>query len=530
MNRKMNSRSYPTGGGSTSRIIAFAVLVLVLALLSSCKQQLIVLPPVHDDEITITGPEDFLGQGESFQLSVETEIPSSEITWESSDESVAIVSDDGKVTAVGPGVAEITAKHDGYVSEPVKVTVSGFKATAGFSGTLNPSTEDKTITIEAFGDADSSALPALPTVYPDGAITFTKKTLDDGSVVYEIQSINTTTAECTISFGQGIDIDPITVNIVSKDISVNIGGEDIEAVATEDGKAAIDLSGVIGEDDEIAVIKDKDGNTIYDVNNPDDTEAGYTYDSDDKTLTVDVSEVTDDDLAFTAETVKVLLYDAELIINGREYTRPEFNTLDPKGKFAHLKEACDAVGNNTFSSGIYFRLLDDFTEESFNVSSSDVDVTIDLNGHHISKGDPENPPKGAKYNRIITASLVTGGSCVNIIDGTLKDNDLTANSDILGAAIYVNGPSLTLTDTNWAESTEDWGTMNIVDVTFSNNYTDCGGAICIHRAVKLNIYDSEFIGNRSSTTGGKGYSRPYGTGSAIFVWNTNYRRGNSQHL
>ena len=237
------------------------------------------------------------------------------------------------------------------------MTVSGFKATAGFSGALNPSTEDKTITIEAFGDADSSALPEEPTVEPDGAITFTKKTLDDGSVVYEIQSINSTTAECTISFGQDIDIDPITVNVVSKDISVNIGGEDIEAVATEDGKAAIDLSGVIGEDDEIAVIKDKDGNPIYDVNNPDDTEAGYTYDSDDKTLTVDVPKVTGDDLAFTAETVKVLLYDAELIINGREYTRPELIDSDLKGKFAHLKEACNAVENNTFSNTVHQRDL-----------------------------------------------------------------------------------------------------------------------------------------------------------------------------
>ena len=392
------------------------------------------------------------------------------------------------------------------------MTVSGFKATAGFSGTLNPSTEDKTITIEAFGDADSSSLPEEPTVEPEGAITFTKKTLDDGSVVYEIQSINTTTAECTISFGQGIDIDPITVNVVSKDISVNIGGEDIEAVATDDGKAAIDLSGVIGEDDEIAVIKDKDGNPIYDVNNQDGTEDGYTYDSDDKTLTVDVSKVTGDDLAFTAETVKVLLYDAELAINGREYTRPELSDSDLKGKYSKPSDAWNAINGETLTNGIYIQLLSDIEEDSIggkNYITINQETTIDLSGHSWSKVDPKN-----SASRII-AAIVPGGKTLNVINGELMNGSLPG--DYLGAAIYANNTVANALIQDWlAGNKSAWGIVNIFDVAFSDNKSGGGGAICLNGAVELNVYDAEFIGNDTTQNNQKDET---GNGAAIYVWN-----------
>ena len=391
------------------------------------------------------------------------------------------------------------------------MTVSGFKATAGFSGTLNPSTEDKTITIEAFGDADSSSLPEEPTVDPEGAITFTKKTLDDGSVVYEIQSINTTTAECTISFGQGIDIDPITVNVVSKDISVNIGGEDIEAVATDDGKAAIDLSGVIGEDDEIAVIKDKDGNPIYDVNNQDGTEDGYTYDSDDKTLTVDVSKVTGDDLAFTAETVKVLLYDAKLAINGREYTRPELSDSDLKGKYSKPSDAWNAINGETLTNGIYIQLLSDIEEDSIggkNYITINQETTIDLSGHSWSKADPKN-----SASRII-AAIVPGGKTLNVINGELMNGSLPG--DYLGAAIYANNTVANALIQDWlAGNKSAWGIVNIFDVAFSDNKSGGGGAICLNGAVELNVYDAEFIGN-DTTQNNK--TDETGNGAAIYVW------------
>ncbi len=50
------------------------------------------------------------------------EIPDAEVEWGSSDESVAVVDEDGVVEAVGEGVAEITATS-GEVSAQAEVTV-----------------------------------------------------------------------------------------------------------------------------------------------------------------------------------------------------------------------------------------------------------------------------------------------------------------------------------------------------------------------------------------------------------------------
>lgn len=437
------------------------------------------------------------------------------MTWVSSDPDVATVSPDGVVTAVGPGEAEITAQYKDKVSEPVKVVVSGIAVESGFGTALSEHTTNNTITLKAYGDAKISE--PTPTIEPEGAVTLTPTKNSDGSITYKIAkgSIAANTS-CTINFGDGTK--PFTFTYVDEEVTVDVDGDEVIAGIEPDKETVIDISSALKDDDEIAKITTDDGKVIYDVNNPENTEDGYEYDPDNKTLTI--PEGITSDLTINAEKVKILLYDALLTTNGRNYTRPTFKADNLKGKYAHIDDAITATGDMTFAKGIYFRLIDDFTEESFNfISAPSFEVTIDLNGHYLSKGDPN----GSYYTRLINA-LIGEKGCFNIIDGTLKDNNLGANSDILGAAIYaVNTSKNNLNDNNWADSIEEWGVMNIFDVTFSDNYADCGGAICINGAVQLNIFDSVFTGNRSSSTGGKNNSRPYGTGSAIFVYHTGYR-------
>lgn len=60
MKRRMNFRSTLMGGG-TAKIAVFASFILLLALLSSCRQVTVVLPPDYSGEITVSGaPEGYL--------------------------------------------------------------------------------------------------------------------------------------------------------------------------------------------------------------------------------------------------------------------------------------------------------------------------------------------------------------------------------------------------------------------------------------------------------------------------------------
>lgn len=55
----------------------------------------------------------FSFQGDNFTFSAGKGISNAQVTWASSDASVAVVSSSGKVVAVGPGTAEITATYEG---------------------------------------------------------------------------------------------------------------------------------------------------------------------------------------------------------------------------------------------------------------------------------------------------------------------------------------------------------------------------------------------------------------------------------
>ncbi len=98
---------------------------------------------------------------------------------------------------------------------------------------------------------------------------------------------------------------------------------------------------------------------------------------------------------------------------------------------------------------------------------------------------------------------------------------MVEGSDQLGSAIFINNKSDSnnYTIDDWYNGNRDqWLAVNVHDVTFSSNYADCGGAICLNGKTEFNIYNSIFEKNKSKDT-----SNPddTGTGAAIIYWNKN---------
>ena len=308
---------------------------------------------------------------------------------------------------------------------------------------------------------------------------------------------------------------------IASGIKIDVEGTEITATINEEGKAVLDLSQAVSEKEEIATIKDENGDTIYDVNYPDNTKDGYTYDSTNNTLTIDNIDDLSGGLSITTEKVKVLLYDAKLAIDGRKYSATLSN---PIGKYSKPSEAYAAVSEDTFSKGIYIKLQSDIEKDSLlEVSVSSLPMTVDLNGKTWSDGKPDTYEN---YPRMIHAT-VSSGAEINVINGTLCDNTLL--DDQLGAAIYVSN-SFDGSISDWLSGNKDtWGTVNIFDVVFSNNYADGGGAICINGAIELNVYDSKFEKNKSKDSKQTGNNAETGSGSAIYIWSSS-RQGEIVNL
>ena len=141
--------SRPRSGSFSVPVLAF--LVLFLPLLVTCgKDKPTQSRPVLPARVTVT-PEsaDLASAGQSVRLSgraldgADREVSEAQITWRSSDASVARVSADGLVTAVGEGSAVITAMADQKtgssrvtVSDPVRrALITLYNATGGANWT-----------------------------------------------------------------------------------------------------------------------------------------------------------------------------------------------------------------------------------------------------------------------------------------------------------------------------------------------------------------------------------------------------------
>lgn len=125
--------------------------------------------------------------------------PSGSISWTSSNNSVATVDGNGKVTAVGVGSANITASYGGSVSATCAVTVEGISLNKTSTKILRGDTEQLTATVYPSASYTwTSSNPAVATVSSTGLVTAVAK----GTTTITVTTEGGYTAKCTVQVGE----------------------------------------------------------------------------------------------------------------------------------------------------------------------------------------------------------------------------------------------------------------------------------------------------------------------------------------
>ncbi|MDE6317604.1 MAG: Ig-like domain-containing protein [Muribaculaceae bacterium] len=194
---------------------------------ATCK---VTVNPVVASGVTINTQDMSLLVGQSDKLTA-TILPENTtdktVTWKSSDESIAKVSEDGTVTAVSVGVATITATC-GEVSATCKVTVNPVVAS---SVTIN--TQDMTLLV---GQSDKLTATVLPENTTDKTIIWKSsdesivKVSEDGTVTAVSVGVATITATCgDVSATCKVTVNPVVasgVTINTQDMTLLVGQSD----------------------------------------------------------------------------------------------------------------------------------------------------------------------------------------------------------------------------------------------------------------------------------------------------------------
>lgn len=228
--RKITTEAMNRDRHAFKRIIALVLTTLVLAL-TACGT-------IVADSVDIAGGDRTVTEGESFKLAA---VASGDVTWNSSDTSVALVNGLGTVSAVGAGTAVITATC-GKANDSVTVTVLArdvgysiaFDITkrtiaAGESFKINP-------TLSKAGDVIwSSSKSKIASVSDDGTVT----ALSAGETV--ITGIfGTASATCKVTVTAAPPpppTDTVSLDITSKTIEAG-GSFKITATTSASGTVA----------------------------------------------------------------------------------------------------------------------------------------------------------------------------------------------------------------------------------------------------------------------------------------------------
>ncbi len=188
------------------------------------------------------------------------------LTWTSSDESVATVDEEGKVTAVGIGTATITATGAHDLKAECAVTVEGPDTIDVTDITLDPETwtgkTGDSVTIVATVNPSDATDPTLTwtssdesvaTVDEEGNVT----AVGPGTATITATSINDITANCAITVENPvIDISDVTLNPESW---IGKPGDTVAIVATVTPSDATDPTLTWTSSDESVATVDKDG-------------------------------------------------------------------------------------------------------------------------------------------------------------------------------------------------------------------------------------------------------------------------------
>ena len=194
---------------------------------ASCR---VTVNPIEASKVTLNveNLNLFVGQTETLSATVEPEnTTDAKIVWASDDETIATVSEDGIVTAVMVGIANITATC-GEATATCKVSVSPVlptEITLNISNvTLNT---EETIGLEAIVEPENATEVALTWASSDKAIA----TVD---AVGNVTAIAPGTATITVSTSNGIT-SSCTITVLAKQSGIDIVNDDSMALVVVDG-------------------------------------------------------------------------------------------------------------------------------------------------------------------------------------------------------------------------------------------------------------------------------------------------------
>ncbi len=220
--------------------------------------------PVTD--ITVDKTELNLNKGDEEKITAEVnpEATNKEITYESSDETVVKVDENGNIEAVGEGEATVTvtSKDNPEIKEEIKITVkvpvTELTATEDFTIDVG---ETKNVEAKVNEDATNKELiyessnPGVVKVDKDGNV----EAVGEGEAIITITSKDDPTKKETVKVTVEVPVEDIIVPEDKKDITLDVGDKDkITVTVTPDN--ATDKDVTYESSDETVVKVDENGN------------------------------------------------------------------------------------------------------------------------------------------------------------------------------------------------------------------------------------------------------------------------------
>lgn len=203
-------------------VLKSAALLFLATIFNACEEE---EAQVNVTGVTVTNGEVSTAVGEEVQLTATIEpegATNSSVTWATSDESVAIVSEEGVLVAVGPGEVEIVASTvDGEFTSSVNISVN-----ASLLGTLWTQTSmirSGCSNAEENGTESCEVECTVLEFEEDGTITFTGDNGPEGVVNY-----TSTETELTVSYednGEQVS-EKIPYTIVLDKMELTFGADD----------------------------------------------------------------------------------------------------------------------------------------------------------------------------------------------------------------------------------------------------------------------------------------------------------------
>lgn len=238
--------------------------VKVLADGKESNEMKLVVLPLYYDSITVKDMTMNIGDTQKIEITSEPEdVKYKDFTYDSLDETIATVDEDGNVTGVSDGETTITITDNHNINDTIKVTVHR----VGLTGVKIPESltiyeDDEGQELKYETDPEDATIEGVEWVIEDEKII----SIEDG--VIKPLTAGSTTVKVIISDGKNdIESNVMTVTVlplyydsvtVNKDLTVNVGETKKIEVVTDPTKVKYDEITYESKDTDVATV-DKDG-------------------------------------------------------------------------------------------------------------------------------------------------------------------------------------------------------------------------------------------------------------------------------